>query len=96
MSTIKANTSDNYESIMVFLSREKTPIAFQNKVDELMELHAFNSVEEAERWLNDTPIELEIYYEKRQGLFGVESGAVDNCVKLCSPYTQAEFEYEYE
>ena len=35
---VKLNDSDNYESIgKIVLTKEKFPIAFQNKVDELIE-----------------------------------------------------------
>ena len=93
MKKIKVNNEDCYESIMVILDENKYPIAHQNKVDELMESGAFESVAEAKKWVNTTPIELEIYYEKDAGLFAVESDAIDNCSEyLCSPYTKAEFD----
>ena len=92
MEKIKINNENCYESIMIILDEEKYPIAHQNKVDELIESGAFKSVEEAKKWVNTTPIELELYYEKNSGLFAVESEAIDSCgVCLCSPYTKAEF-----
>ena len=91
--TIKANNENNYESIMVTLTREKTPIAFQSKLDELMEQGAFDNEADAIKWIESTPIELELYYEKDSGLFAVEADAVDNQADLVSPYTGAEFEY---
>ena len=45
-------------SINITLSRENTPIAYQNKLDELMDCKAFDTQAEAEAWLNETPIEL--------------------------------------
>lgn len=92
--TVKANDDEHYESINVILNREKTPIAFQNKLDELMEEGAFDTEEEAIKWIETNPIELELYYEKGYGLFAVESGAVESNSDLVSPYTKAEFEYE--
>ena len=67
MEKIKVNNEDCYESILVILDERKYPIAHKNKVDELVESGAFNSVEEAKEWVNNTPIELELYYEKHSG-----------------------------
>lgn len=82
----KLNNSDSYESLKVTLNEENYPIAFKNKVDELMEQKAFNSREEAEEWVRETPIELELYYEKDSGLFAVEAEAVESGT-IYSPYT---------
>lgn len=86
----KINDSDSYEPIMVQLSKDKTPIAYQNKLNELMKEGAFDSVEEAEKWINETPIELELYYEEGYGLFAVESGAADSG-SFYSPYSKDEY-----
>lgn len=86
---IKMNSAETYESINVYLSKEKTPIAYQNKLDELMDSKAFDSKEEAEKWINETPFELELYYENGYGLFGVEAEAVE-CATLHSPYSNAD------
>ena len=86
MKAIKMNNADNYESINITLSRENTPIAYQNKLDELMDCKAFDTQAEAEAWLNETPIELELYYENGYGLFGVEAEAVEN-TEIQSPYS---------
>lgn len=93
MEKIKVNNEDCYESFMIILDEKKYPIAHQNKVDELIECGAFESVAEAKKWVNTTPIELELYYEKDAGLFAVESGAIECCSDcLCSPYTKAKFD----
>lgn len=88
MKAIKKNDAYNYESIKITLSRMNTPIAYQNKLDELMECKAFDTQAEAEKWLNETPIELELYYEKGYGLFGVEEEAVEES-EIHSPYSGA-------
>ena len=88
MKAIKMNNADNYESINITLSRENTPIAYQNKLDELIDCKAFATQAEAEAWLNETPIELELYYENGYGLFGVESEAVES-TEINSPYSGA-------
>lgn len=92
MEKIKVNSAEQYDSIMVTLDEKKYPIAHQMKLEELMEAGAFKSEEEAKEWINTTPIELELYYEKHSGLFAVEADAIENASEsLCSPYTGAEF-----
>jgi hypothetical protein len=96
MDKIKVNNADCYESFTVILHEDIFPIAHKNKVDELVESGAFNSREEARQWVNTTPIELELYYEKHSGLFAVEAEAIESCSEsLCSPYTKAEFDADF-
>ena len=66
------------EVIEVRLTPYKYPIAFKNKVDELLEQGAFNTKEEAEKWVMETPFVLELIYDKHSGLFAVESEALEN------------------
>lgn len=88
MARVQANSADNYESIMVRLTKRDYPIAFKAKVEELMESGAFNDSREAEEWVENTPIELELYYDKHSGLFGVEAEAIDcGATAIYSPYT---------
>lgn len=97
MEKIKVNDQNVYESINIILDENKYPIAHKNKVDELMEQGAFTDREEARQWVNSTPIELELYYEKDAGLFGVEAEAIESCPEsLCSPYTKTEFDSDFE
>ena len=86
---IKINEPNHEEVIEIRLSREKTPIAFKEKLDELMEEGAFDTEKEAIEWIEKTPFVMERYYEKGQGLFLVESEAIDNC-DIVSPYTKEE------
>lgn len=74
------------EVIKVLLTPETYPIAYKNKIDELIEQGAFPTRLEAAKWLENTPIELEIIYEKGHGLFAVESQALESG-GLKSPYT---------
>lgn len=84
---VKLNNADNYEHLCnVVLSKEKFPIAYENKVQELLEEGVVNSREEAEALIKDMKIELELYYEKGCGLFAVESEACE-CGTIYSPYT---------
>jgi hypothetical protein len=90
--SIKAYPINETETIEVKLDRNKTPISFKHKVDELMEQGAFDTREEAESWVEETPIVLEMMYEKHSGLFAVESEAIESGV--FSPYTREEIEVE--
>ena len=91
---MKAYPIHETETFDVILNRHKNPISFKNKVDELMEEGAFDTREEAEKWVENTPITLELMYEKSYGLFAVESEAVD--AGLYSPYSQEEIVVEYD
>lgn len=83
---VKLNSSENYEHLCtVKLTKEKYPIAYENKVLELME-DCNMSEAEAEALIKDMAIELEIYYHKGYGLFAVESEAVESCT-IYSPYS---------
>ena len=87
----RLNNSDDYESIGVIkLSKDKFPIAFNEKVDELLEEGVVATREEAEYLVNDMEIELEIYYERGTGLFAVECEAVDSGI-IYSTYTKKEY-----
>ena len=90
--SIKAYPINETETIEIRLDRDKTPISFKNKVDELMEQGAFDTREEAEKWVEETPIVLEMMYEKHSGLFAVESESIESGV--FSPYTREEIEVE--
>ena len=91
---MKAYPIHETEVIEVILNRHKNPISFKNKVDELMEEGAFDTREEAEKWVEETPIALELMYEKHCGLFAVESEAIE--AGLFSPYSQEEIVVEYD
>lgn len=83
---VRLNNDENYESILITLTKEKYPIAFENKVQELLE-QGFDTREAAEKFVSETPIECEIYYEKHSGLFAVESDAVESHCDIYSPYS---------
>lgn len=88
---MKLNPSDAIESVSVRLSEDKTPVAFRNKVQELVEAGMTES--EARKFILETPFVLEIYYEKGYGLFAVESDTLEGCAEsICSPYSQEFFE----
>jgi hypothetical protein len=60
-----------------------------------MEQGAFDNEEDATKWIESTPIVLEIMYEKDNGLFAVESEAIE-CDTLVSPYSGERIECDYE
>ena len=84
---IKINEPNHEEVIEVRLSREKTPKAFKEKLEELMEEGAFNTEKEAIEWIEKTPFVMEIYYERGSGLFLVESETLESG-DIVSPYTK--------
>ena len=92
---MKANKVGQEETIDVLLTRRTFPIAFQNKLNELMEQGAFDNEEDATKWIESNPIVLEIMYEKDSGLFAVESEAIE-CDTLVSPYSGERIECDYE
>lgn len=83
---VKLNSVDTYEPIDIIINKNVYPIAYRNKIEELVEQGCYNSIEDAE---NDNPqfiMECEVYYDKHSGLFIVESGAVDSGT-IYSPYS---------
>ena len=85
---IRMHDCDKIESVKINL--KEYPKAYQAKVEELME-ECGMSREEAEETA-DCEIELELYYQKGSGLFGVESEACEACENggLYSPYSPDE------
>lgn len=83
---VKLNSSDEYEFLCkVILTKDKYPIAFENKVQELIEECGMTR-EQAEESIENMEIELEVYYEKDYGLFAVDSEAVTSGT-IYSPYS---------
>lgn len=86
MQELKLNNAEDIERLCVVkLTKEKYPIAFENKVQELLESTDLTR-EEAEQQIPSMDIELEVYYEKGYGLFAVESEVVE-CGVIQSPYS---------
>ena len=82
----RLNSSDEYEFLCkVTLTKDKYPIAFENKVQELIEECGLTR-ELAEESIEKMEIELELYYEKGYGLFAVDSEAV-TAGTIHSPYS---------
>ena len=88
---MKLNNAENYEHLTnVRLTKDKYPIAFEEKVKELIEECGMTRAQ-AEKAVEDMEIELELYYQKGYGLFAVECGAVE-AGTIYSPYNKEEFE----
>lgn len=92
MSSLKLNNVENYEPINVILTKEKTPIAYGNKIQEFVEQGLYPNIESAEKDFPEFEIELELYYEKYSGLFAIEADAVESFCPIFSPYTQEQLE----
>lgn len=86
-----APSDEEEECIDIYLTPEKYPIAFKNKVDELVELGVYETRKDAEIELRKYPIQLDLIYEKHYGLFAVESEALDLCT---SPYSKKDIEID--
>lgn len=88
MARIKTNSAEDYESTTIRLSRSKYPIAYQAKLEELVEQNCYDSIEKAESNNPYFDIEVEMYYDKHHGLFAVEAEAIESDAEsICSPYT---------
>jgi len=89
---MQLNNSFNYESVQIVLSKDKTPIAFENRVLSLMN-DGLNR-DDAEKTAGE-PIDVEMYYNPNAGLFLVECEAVE-CGNIYDPYTGELMEDETE
>ena len=81
----KLNNSDQYDSMEIFLTEDKFPTAYANKLKCLMD-GAGMTEKEARHEISTIPIEVELYYEVGAGLMLVESGAVESGT-IYSPYS---------
>lgn len=88
---MKKNKAENYESILVYLDENRTPLAFNEKLKELMEEGAFDNENDAKFYILTNPIELELYYHKGYGLYGVEPDAVESA-DVYDPYDGTKME----
>ena len=75
-----------------YLSEEYHPKAYKSMMEDLIE--GGMTVGEAKRRIAETPIDLEIYYEKGHGLFAVDCSVVERGDNIMSPYTGNMLEWE--
>lgn len=92
MNTEKIILPEFPEVIEVRLSPDKTPVAYNNKVEELIEECGLTR-EEAEREVLKMSFLLELVYEKNCGLFAIDNEAVD-CSTTWSPYSKTEITFK--
>ena len=76
------------DRLEVLLTESRFPAAYQRKKYELIHKSGMRE-EEAERYIETTPISLEIFYDIDRGLFGVEEEAGE-CCEVFNPYTGKE------
>lgn len=82
----RLNKNEDYDSLTIRLIN--FPHAFKAKCKEYVEQGIAKNMEEAESLLKDCEIELELFYDINNGLFGVESEAMDSLSdEMVSPYT---------
>lgn len=86
MAALKLNSAENCEQIIIVLTKDEYPVAYNNKIEELIEQKLYPNREEAERQNPKFELECEIYYHKHCGVFAVEQGAVESST-IHSPYT---------
>ena len=85
---MKFNNSDNYEAVKIYLTKETTPIAWEQRV--ISNMNSGASREDAEI-LASEPIEVEMYYNVDAGLFLIETDAVESGT-IYDPYSGDLFE----
>lgn len=83
MSKLKINPQGTEEVIEIYLDSVKHPVAYNAKIDELIE--SGMTREEAEGFISTTPFVMELYYAPNQGLFLVESEAIES-TEIYNPY----------
>lgn len=84
--TFKGEPNNDSEVNAITIDLNDYPALAKLKREELAECGMSN--EEIEDFMKDCKIDLELFYHKGSGLFGVESGAVESCTTggLYSPY----------
>ncbi len=93
MAQLKINNEENYEHLCTIkLTKEQFPIAYKNKVDELVSLGM--AKEEAEKDIAKMEIELELYYHEGHGCFAVETDFAANTSEMFSPFNGEKVKYE--
>ena len=83
---VKLNNGNNYEGITIIIDKEQYPIAYRNKIEELVEQGVYADEELAEFYNPTFEMDCEVYYDKHSGLFAVECGAVESGT-VYSPYS---------
>lgn len=77
-------TETEGDVIEIYLTQQKTPVAYARKKYELIHISGMTE-EEAAKYLLKTPIPLELFYDLNVGLFGIDSEAT-TCSEIFNPY----------
>lgn len=80
--------NENYVHLMNIILTEDDvlyPIAFANKVQEMMGQDLSKSAEDANKAIKDMNIKLKLYYHKDYGFFAVDDKAIKNNVDIFPP-----------
>ena len=80
---MRLNNSEEMETMQVLLSKNRTPIAFEQRVLSLIDSGLTREEAEIEA---TNPIDVEIYYNPNAGLFLVECEAVESGT-IYDPYS---------
>ena len=86
---IKVNDSESYEFINVVIDPINQPIAYQNRVDSLVNSGFSLEDAKAEALM---PIEMELYFDPNTSLIMIDSGAIESGVGY-NPYTGIELDH---
>ena len=81
-------TENNGDIIKIYLTPDKFPYAYKAKHTELIQRSGMTE-DEATAYLITKPTSLELFYSPDQGLFGVESEALDR-TPIFNPYSGEE------
>lgn len=81
---MKKYKSDDIDTIEIFINEKDHPQVYQTKLNELID--SGFSEEQAKKFIFETPFVMEVYYSPYQGLFAVESDAVE-CSDIFNPYS---------
>lgn len=87
---MKLNAVGKEEIINIYIDKVNHPIAYQAKLDELIE--SGMTKDDAEKIIS-CGFQLEVYYSKYQGFFLVESEAIESTT-IFNPYDGTECEIE--
>ena len=83
---VKLNSAEDYEPITIKIDKAHYPIAYRNKIEEMVEQGCYPTIHDAEKDNPTFEMECELYYDKHSGLFAVECGAVESGA-IYSPYS---------
>lgn len=90
---LRKHNTEELEVIDVYLDENRTPVAYARKLRELIR-QGFTE-KDAHKFIRTTPFEMELYYSMDQGLFLVESEAVEN-IDIYNPYSGEKLDEEID